>query len=52
MKYIIGNGQNTNAWLDNWHPLGPLYNVFGEEAVYNLGRSLLAKVSSIIAYGR
>lgn len=34
--------------LDHWHPLGPLYKKYGERVVYNLGRSLLTKVDSII----
>lgn len=25
IKHRIGNGNNTFVWLDNWHPLGPLY---------------------------
>lgn len=51
IKYMIGNGLDTFLWLDNWHPLGPLYNRFGSEVVFNLGRSLQAKVSSIIVQG-
>lgn len=43
----VGNGQ----WLDNWHPLGPLFKKFGEAVVQNRGTSLLAKVSSIIHQG-
>lgn len=48
IKYIIGNGLHTFSWLDNWHPLGPLYDKFGESVVYDLGRSLSSKVSTII----
>lgn len=54
IQYRIGNGQGqgqgpgTFLWHDNWHPLGPLYNRFGNDIVFDLGRSLQAKVSSII----
>ncbi|XP_058216962.1 uncharacterized protein LOC131327851 [Rhododendron vialii] len=51
IKYQVGNGQNTHLWLDNWHPLGPLFKRFGESVVYNLGKSLLSKVSFIIHNG-
>lgn len=34
---------------DNWHPLGPLFARFGSRVVYNLGRTLHAKVDTIIA---
>ncbi|KAI8537304.1 hypothetical protein RHMOL_Rhmol09G0013100 [Rhododendron molle] len=51
IKYVIGNGNTTFLWLDNWHAAGPLYNLFGEDIVHNVGSSLLAKVSSIIQNG-
>lgn len=35
-------------WLDNWHTLGPLFQRFGNRVVFNLGRSLRARVCSII----
>lgn len=46
---VVGNGMNTFLWLDNWHPLGPLYARFGSRVVYNLGRNLHAKVDTIIS---
>lgn len=52
IKSVIGNGQTTFLWLDNWHTLGPLFQKFGNRVVFNLGRSLCAKVSSIIVNGR
>lgn len=51
VQYKIGNGRSTFLWLDFWHPLGPLYGRFGNEVVYNLGRSLLSRVTSIIHKG-
>ncbi|XP_058195022.1 uncharacterized protein LOC131311543 [Rhododendron vialii] len=49
IKSVVGNGLDTFLWLDNWHPLGPLFSRFGERVVYNLGRSLFSKVASIIS---
>ncbi|XP_058203052.1 uncharacterized protein LOC131317521 [Rhododendron vialii] len=46
---VVGNGKNTFLWLDNWHPLGPLFARFGSRVVYNLGRHLHAKVDTIIS---
>ncbi|XP_058211737.1 uncharacterized protein LOC131323919 [Rhododendron vialii] len=51
IKYVIGNGNGTFLWLDYWHDVGPLYKVFGEGIVNNVGSSLLGKVSSIIQNG-
>lgn len=48
IQYRVGNGKSTFLWLENWHPLWPLYKRFGESMVNNLGRSLREKVSSII----
>ncbi|KAI8568988.1 hypothetical protein RHMOL_Rhmol02G0244100 [Rhododendron molle] len=48
ITYVIGNGRNTFLWLDNWHPLGPLFAKFGSRVVYNLGRSLQTKVDFMI----
>lgn len=41
---MVGNGRNPLLWLDNWHPLGPLYSKFGARVIYNLGGTLHAKV--------
>ncbi|KAI8559863.1 hypothetical protein RHMOL_Rhmol04G0208500 [Rhododendron molle] len=51
IRYQIGNGASTFLWLDNWHPLGPLYKRFGVNVCCNIGRSLQAKVSTIIIDG-
>lgn len=48
MEYEIGNGANTFLWIDNWHPLGPMILKYGDRVLFNLGRSLNAKVASII----
>lgn len=52
IKSVVGNGKNTFLWLDNWHTFGPLFLRFGNRVVFTLGRSLGAKVDSIIANGR
>lgn len=48
ITYVIGSGNRTFYQLDNWHQLGPLFTRFGAKVVYNLGRSIHAKVASII----
>ncbi|KAI8555076.1 hypothetical protein RHMOL_Rhmol05G0146400 [Rhododendron molle] len=51
IKYQISNGERTFLWWDNWHPLGPLYDRFGDRVVHNVGKSLRAKVASIVENG-
>lgn len=41
IKSIIGNGEDTFLWTDNWHPLGALYQTFGEDVVVNRGNASL-----------
>lgn len=31
IKSVIGDGQSTFLWLDNWHTLGPLFQMFGDK---------------------
>lgn len=49
IKCIVGNGSNTFLWWDNWHPVGPLFQKFGERLGDTLHRASSAKVSSVIA---
>lgn len=51
IKHLIGNGQSIFLWMDHWHPIGPLFQHYGRRVVYNMGRSLGAKVPSIISHG-
>ena len=51
IRYAVGDGCNISLWVDNWHPLDPLYKNFWEEVVRNLGISLQAKVSTIASSG-
>lgn len=52
IKAVVGNGKDTFLWLDDWHTLGPLFQKFGSRVMFNLGRSLGAKLDSIIDNGR
>lgn len=47
VKHIVGNGQDTFMWLDNWHTLGPLYKLFEARTLSTLGTFLFEKVSTI-----
>lgn len=38
----------TFIWLHNWHSMAPLYKLFWDRILANLGRSVYDKVSSII----
>ncbi|KAG5545465.1 hypothetical protein RHGRI_017828 [Rhododendron griersonianum] len=51
VKHIIGNGQSTFLWLDNWHPRGPLYKLLDDKALSRIGFSLFDKVNSVIVNG-
>lgn len=51
IRYEIGNGDDAFLWIDYWHPLGGLYQRFGEGLVRNRGQALNTKVSSIIVQG-
>ncbi|KAL7240487.1 hypothetical protein ACSBR2_006186 [Camellia fascicularis] len=46
--YKVGNERNTFLWFDNWHPLGPLKQRFGDRVIYDSGSQDQAKVESII----
>ncbi|KAH7844308.1 hypothetical protein Vadar_026684 [Vaccinium darrowii] len=51
IKYETGNGHNTFLWTDYWHPLGSLYQKYGDGIVCHMGKSLTAKVATIISNG-
>ena len=48
LKHRIGNGCGTSLWYNNWHPLGPLLNKFGQRVVYDAALSINARVSVIV----
>ena len=33
LKHMIGNGEKTYLWYDNWHPGVPLVEKYGPRAV-------------------
>lgn len=51
IRHEVENGASTFLRLDNWHPLEPLYKRYGENVCSNIGRSLQAKVSTVIKDG-
>lgn len=51
IKHIIGNGQNTLFWWDNWDPIGPLKEKFGDIIIYDSRISKHVKVRDIIENG-
>ncbi|XP_028120126.1 uncharacterized protein LOC114317568 [Camellia sinensis] len=44
----IGNGNATFLWHDNWHPVGSIWDKFGNRITYDSGLSGEAKVSNIV----
>lgn len=48
IKYVVGNGASVFLWTDNWHTLGPLLHKYQDQIVFNMGRSLNARVASIV----
>lgn len=41
-------GASVFLWTDNWHTLGPLLHKYQDQIVFNMGRSLNARVASIV----
>ena len=48
IKVIVGNGQNTSLWYDNWSTLGPLATRYGSRIIYDSRLTKDTTVSSII----
>ena len=48
IKHVIGNGQATKLWYDNWHPMGPLDLCVGLNGLNNSLFNLEEPVSSVI----
>ena len=52
IKYMIGDGQDTWLWFDNWMPSGPIHPSMGNRVIYDSGLHRTARVASIIREGR
>ena len=51
ISHIVGTGEDTFVWWDNWHPLGPLAKRFGNRIIYDSGMGKNAKVKELIENG-
>lgn len=51
IKTIIGNGQGTSFWFDNWHPMGLLYQKFSEKLLKSFRIKKEAVVADCVANG-
>lgn len=51
IQHVIGDGEDSFLWLDNWHPFGPLKAKFEGKLNENFVRNLQSKVASIIRNG-
>ncbi|MFS7909488.1 putative RNA-directed DNA polymerase [Helianthus anomalus] len=47
----VGNGRNTSAWFDNWHPIGPLCNFVSHRNMCEGGMSRFSTVADIVEDG-
>lgn len=45
---MIGSGENTFLWYDNWHPLGSLRSKYGDRLIYDTALDSNSKVRSIV----
>ena len=48
IKHRVGNGERTFLWFDNWHPMGPLLDHFGERIIYDSALKRDSKVAVIV----
>ncbi|GKV37600.1 hypothetical protein SLEP1_g45612 [Rubroshorea leprosula] len=49
IQHIPRTGQNTYLWHDNWHPAGPLLEVYGNSIVHDSRIPSQAKLASVIS---
>jgi hypothetical protein len=47
LSFKVGDGKKIFLWYDIWHPEGCLFDKFGFRTIYDAGRSIGPKVSSI-----
>lgn len=48
IRFQVGDGNHIYLWLDLWHPIGMLLEQYGNQAIYDAGSQLNAKVSSVL----
>jgi len=51
LSFKVGDGSKKNLWHDSWHPEGCLFDKFGYRVIYDAGRNIRPRVSSIIRDG-
>ncbi|XP_028111135.1 uncharacterized protein LOC114309562 [Camellia sinensis] len=50
IKFLVGSGEQTFLWFDNWHPLGPLGAKYGDRFISDTALGCQSKVRSIVFY--
>ena len=48
IKHIVGDGNDTWLWFDDWLPLGPIQAGMGNRVIYDVGLPRTARVSAIV----
>jgi len=51
LKVEVGDGKSIHLWLDNYHPLGPLFDKFGFRPIYDSQSRIDAKLDSVLRNG-
>jgi hypothetical protein len=51
LSFKVGDGKKIFLWFDSWHPAGYLFDRYGYRTVYDAGRDIGPKLSSIIRNG-
>jgi hypothetical protein len=51
LSFKVGDGREIFLWFDSWHPAGYLLDRYGFRTVYDAGRDIGPKLSSIIRNG-
>lgn len=51
LKFEVGDGTNIHMWLDNWHPCGPLLEIYGFRIIYESQSRIDAKLAFVLRNG-
>jgi hypothetical protein len=51
LSFKVGDGSKIFLWHDSWHPEGCLFDNFGYRVIYDAGRNIGPRVSTIIKDG-